>query len=169
MHLHCFNNGYAETLCDLARELGIYVKIGFLDDFQTGSHILGTCAEFLLFADDETDVVPAFGNNMIRRFWLDRLTEAGISVPTLIHPRAYVSPRARLGPGTVILPMAVVNTNVTLAPGCIVNIGALVDHDCVLETCVHVAPGAVVKAANRIPACMKVEAGAVISGGEFPL
>ena len=160
---------YGEILFELAAQLGAYGKIGFLDDFRIGSNILGTCEEFSLFADAETDMVPAFGNSIFRSFWLERLTVAGIRVPTLIHPDACVSPGARLGRGTVILSRAVVETNVTLEPGCIVGNGALVERDCVLETCVHVEPGAVIQAANRIPACRKVESGTVISDGAYPL
>ena len=92
-----------------------------------------------------------------------------MSIPTLVHPRAYVSPAARLGVGAVVLPMAVVNTGVQVGNGCIVNIGALVDHDSILEDGVHLAPGAIVKAENRIPEKMKVDSAQVIENREFPL
>ena len=159
--------GYGQTVYDLAQQLGRYDKIGFLDDRKPG--VLGKCAEFVLFADEDTEVYPAFGSNETRLFWLEQLENAGIPIPTLIHPRAYVSPTASIGAGTVILPMAVVNTNVRVENGCIVNIGALIDHDCVLETGVHLAPGAIVKAGNRITAGRKIESGEVIQNGTFPL
>ena len=161
--------GYGRTVFELAQLLDCYDKIAFLDDGRNGPNVLGGCSEYAMFADDHTEVYPAFGNNEVRLHWLELLEEEGIHVPTLIHPRAYVSPSARIGTGTVILPMAVVNTNTVVGSGCILNIGALVDHDCVLGAGVHIAPGAIVKADNRIPDGWKVESGEVIGNGVNPL
>ena len=161
--------GYGRTVADVARQLGIYEKIGFLDDGRTGPEVLGACEEYPLFCDENTEVYPAFGNNSVRSQWLERLTEEDIPVATLVHPSAYVSPTAKLGQGVVVLPMAVVNTGCMVEDGCILNIGSLVDHDCVLERCVHMCPGVIVKAENRIPAGEKIESGTVILNGTYPL
>lgn len=161
--------GYGKTIADLAQQLGCYGKIAFLDDGRSGEGILGKCGEFPNFADEDTHMYPAFGSNAIRMHWLRSLLEAGITVPSLVHPRAYVSPTAKIGTGTVVLPMAVVNTGVTVEAGCIINIGALVDHDSVIGAGTHLAPGAIVKAENRIPAMEKIESGRVIENREYPL
>jgi len=161
--------GYGKTVADLASQLGIYDKIAFLDDGRTGEGILGSCGEFRTFADEDTQMYPAFGNNAVRMAWLNRLVDCGISVPTLVHPRAYVSPETRIEAGTVVLPMAVVNTGVTVKMGSIINIGTLLDHDSVIEPGCHLAPGVIVKAENRIAAGSKIESGTVIENREFPL
>lgn len=162
--------GYGKTVADVARQLGCYSKIAFLDDAKAGAPgVLGTCEEFLQFADDNTDVYPAFGNNTARMEWMAALLEHEISVPTLVHPSAYVSPEATLEQGVTVLPMAVVNTGVTVEMGCIINIGALIDHDSVIEEGCHLAPGAIVKAENRIPAFSKIDSGTVIENRQYPL
>ena len=161
--------GYGKTVEDIASQLNEYHSISFLDDLRTGCGILGKCEDFLRFCDGETEVYPAFGGGSIRMMWLQRLRDANVTIPSLVHPRAYVSPRASIGMGTMVLPMAVVNTGVTVGDGCIINIGSIIDHDCVISDGVHVAPGAIVKAENRIPAGMKIGSGEVIENGHYPL
>ncbi len=161
--------GYGKTVADVARQLELYEKIAFLDDGRCGPEILGKCEEYAMFAGEDTDVYPAFGNNTIRMAWMEKLMQQDISVPTLVHPKAYVSPCAKLYAGTVVLPMAVVNTGVTVESGCIINIGALVDHDCYIEAGVHLCPGAIVKAENRIDAGTRLESGQVVQNRTYPL
>ncbi|MBP3684212.1 MAG: hypothetical protein J6J12_04530 [Oscillospiraceae bacterium] len=163
------NGGYGKTVADVAKQLGCFEKIAFLDDTKSGGGILGNCDEYAMFCDEDTAVYPAFGNNTIRMEWLEVLMEEGIKVPTLVHPSAYVSPTAVVAAGSVVLPKAVVNTGVTVGMGCIINIGALIDHDSVIENGVHLAPGAIVKAENRIAAGSKIESGEVIENRQFPL
>ena len=162
--------GYGKTVADVARQLGCYQKIAFLDDGRNNNPgVLGNCEDFLQFADESTEMYPAFGNNETRMAWMERFEENGIRVPTIVHPTAYVSPQATLYAGVTVLPMAVVNTGVTVRNGCIINIGALIDHDCVIEEGCHIAPGAIVKAENRIPALAKIDSGTVIENRQYPL
>ena len=161
--------GYGRTIADLASQLGEYYQISFLDDHGKDENILGTCEDVFRFLDDRTEVYPAFGSGELRMRWMRRLEAEGCTVPSLVHPRAYVSPTVTIGAGSMVLPMAVVNTGTTIEAGCIINIGALVDHDCIIETGCHLAPGVIVKAENRIPSGMKVESGTVIENRQYPL
>ena len=161
--------GYGRTMADVAAQTGIYDEILFLDDNSRAENVGGRCDDFARFADENTLFYPAFGNNELRMAWLKRLGEGGCGVATIIHPRAYVSPTARVAEGNAVLPYAVVNTECEIKAGCIINCGAIVDHGCVIEEGVHVSPGAIVKAENRIPRCMKVEAGEIIPNRTYPV
>ena len=161
--------GYGKTVADVAKQIGSFEKIAFLDDSKSGNGVLGRCEEYAMFCDEETAVYPAFGNNELRMEWLEVLMEEGVMIPTLVHPDAYVSPTATVCAGSVVLPKAVVNTGVTVGMGCIINIGALIDHDSMIENGVHLAPGAIVKAENRIAALSKIDSGTVIENRQFPL
>lgn len=161
--------GYGQTVADLARQTGLYKTISFLDDKASGPDVVGKCADYLQFADSNTQMYPAFGNNESRLTWMKRLNQAGIPLLTLVHDTAYVSPTVQIEPGSIILPKAVVNTGCQVKCGCIVNCGAVIDHGCILEEGVHVCLGAIVKAENRIPACSKIEAGQIVQNRTFPM
>ena len=154
------SGGYGHTVADVAEQLGRYQNIIFLDDATEHP-----CSEYVNYPEDE--IYPAFGNNQARLAWVKRLEEEGFRVPTLVHPAAYISPKAKLGSGTVILPKAAVNTDVTIEKGCIINLGALIDHGCVIEEGCHICLGAIVKGENRIQSMTKIEAGEVIEARIF--
>lgn len=155
--------GYGQTVADVAEQLGY--EVSFLDD--KSDKAMDTCASFARYTGEDISFYPAFGDNESRVTWLEKLTEAGCNIPTIIHPIAHVSPKAKVLPGTAILPGAIVNTGCIIKSGCIINCGAVVDHGCTLEEGVHVCLGAIVKAENHLPRCMKVEAGTVIGNREY--
>ncbi len=161
--------GYGRTVADIARQSGKYEAIFFLDDQQISADVIGKCTDYLKFADTNTEMYPAFGNNEGRLNWLNRLKENNILIATMVHPTAYVSSTVVLHEGVMVLPNSVINTNCLVHRGCIVNCGAIVDHDCVLEEGVHVCLGAIVKAENRIPRALKVEAGEVVENRYYSL
>ena len=161
--------GFAKTIADLVSQTHTHSEIIFLDDDKNAQNTQGICADFVKFKDEQTEMYPAFGNNEVRLKWLDKLEKEAISIPSFIHPSAYVSPTAKLGIATVVLLKAVINTNCRLERGRIVNRAAVLDHDCVLDEGVHLFIGELVKAENHLPAKLKVEAGEVITNRQYPL
>lgn len=150
------SGGYGRTVYDIAEQLGYSVTV--LDDSDQ-EHPL---ASFSHYIEDDTEFIPAFGNNEFRLQWINRIEEAGGELATLIHPTAYVSPKAQVSIGCVILPGAIVNTGSKVGKGCIINLGATVDHDVVIEDGVHLCLRCIVKGENRISCCEKIEAGEII-------
>ncbi|PWB64637.1 MAG: sugar acetyltransferase [Bradyrhizobiaceae bacterium] len=86
----------------------------------------------------------------------------GITIPTLVHPEAYVARSARLGVGAQILARAVVGVDAEIGPATIVNTAASIDHDCRIGRGVHVAPGATVAGAVTVGDLSFIGPGAVL-------
>lgn len=154
--------GYGQTILELAQASGEYQKIAFLDDRATGPQVLGRCEEFERFADEYPHLYPAFGNNELRMRWAQQIVASGYTVPTLVHPTAYVSPTARLGQGTAVLPKAVVNAHAVTGANCIINCGAILDHDCTVCEGAHIGLGAILKTGCRVEPLAKIEAAVVV-------
>ena len=159
--------GHGQVVADVARQTKKYSEIIFLDDNCPCA--AGKCDEFLRFADSNTEMYAAFGNNELRLSFLDRFKAAGIRIARIIHPLSYISPTATLSDGCCVLPYAIINTDCKIARGCIINCGSIVDHGCVVNEGVHVSPGAIIKAENKIPARTKIESGEVIPIRHYPL
>lgn len=155
--------GYGRTVADVAEQLK-YKNI-VLDDSDP-EHPLSS---FFSYIEPGVSFIAAFGNNAFRLEWCEKILAAGGTLATLIHPDAYVSPKADVAEGTVILPKACVNTDVVIEKGCIVNLGALIDHGCRIEEGCHICLGAIVKGENRIERLSKIEAGQVVEARTFPV
>lgn len=151
------SGGYGRTVLDIAEQLE-YSPIIVLDDAEP-VHPLSSYTSYI---NPSTEFIPAFGNNEFRLSWISKLEESGAVLATLIHPTAYVSPKASIAPGTVVLPQATINTNVIVKRGCIINLSAIIDHGCIIEEGCHICLGAIVKGENKIPRLTKVEAGEVV-------
>ena len=160
--------GYGRTVADVARQSGKYESVDFLDDNES-LDTLGKCSDYAKFANNETEIYPAFGNNEGRIKWINKLIDEGINVPTIIHDTAYVSPTATVEVGTIVLPKAVINTDTKVEKGCIINCGAIIDHGCIIGHGSHICLGAIVKGENRIPELTKIEAGEVVQLRAFPI
>lgn len=148
--------GLGSVVAEIAQISGQWSKIAFLDD--TPDHakmrefpIIGRTGEAKDFVGEYTHALPTMGNNEFRLNMLRHLQNLGFHIPTIIHPRAFVSPSAILGEGCIILANAVVNTKVRLGDACLVHIGAMLDHDCVVGDGVLLPIGIVIRNAANIP------------------
>ena len=135
--------GHGRVVADCAEAAG-WDEIVFFDDASVDGPgpVAGRADDLLERARDYDGVVVAIGDNATRLAWHRRLQERGLTPAVVIHPRAVVSSRCAIGPGSVLVAGAVVNIGARLGDAVIVNTGATVDHDCVLGDGVHVSPGA---------------------------
>jgi UDP-N-acetylbacillosamine N-acetyltransferase len=155
--------GHGKVVAEIAEDIG-YDKIAFLDD--NSSEAIGKIDDFSKFKGLYENAFVGIGNNRLRGEWINKLQECGYTVPTLIHPSAYVSRTATVGIGTVVEPKAVVNANSCIGDGCIISVGAIVDHDVEIGEYCHINAGAIVKAGGTIESFRKLEAGEVVLGYE---
>lgn len=154
--------GFGRTVREMAISMGKWDKVMCLDDASRQDFVIGKCNDYMKFRGEFDQAYPAFGDNTFRLEWVDLLKEAGYTVPSIIHPTAFVSPSVQMGDGTIVMQNAVVNTAVVLGRACLINCGAIVDHDNELGAGVHVGLNAVIKARCVIEPCQKIEAGVVI-------
>ena len=144
--------GHARVVAETALACGAASSISFLDDRLgvdplsrqvLGWPVLGPLGLSLkLGISDQFDsAVVAIGHAQTRLEWVQHLHLAGYKLPTIVHPTAWVSPSAQLGPSTVVFAQAVVQAQVSIGIGAILNTGCSVDHDAQLADGVHLCPG----------------------------
>lgn len=152
--------GHGRVVKETAEAMNSFEKIDFLDDNSQAT--IGKCKDYKFFINEYAYAFVAFGNNELRKKWVEELIETGFHLPVLIHPTAYISPSAKIGLGSIICAKAVVNTNVDIDKGCIISIGALVDHDSFINEYSHINSGAIVKAGSRVEERFtKIDAGLI--------
>ncbi len=93
---------------------------------------------------------------------VSKLVRHKVSFPTIISPRAYVSPRAKIGRGTVVMHNATVNAGAVVEEFCIINTGATVEHDALVGAFSHISTNAVVNGGAETGTSVFVGSGAVV-------
>lgn len=126
--------GHGRSVAEAAMMSGHYEVAGFVDDSAVdikdiwGIPMLGETGNLLAYRSLTQAVIVAIGNNNARRRLSDRFVQAGYELVSVLHPRATISSRAVIGPGSAIMAGAIIGTEAQLGRGVIVNCGAIVDH-----------------------------------------
>jgi acetyltransferase EpsM len=167
------SGGHGTVVLDIARALGKYSVIDFVDDAADGARkeipgcrILGSLGELQrLSLRDYSAIVIAIGSNPVRARCFEFAGKQGWNLATLIHPTAVVSPSARLGAGTVVMPRAVVNAGAEIGENCIINTSVVVEHDCRVGDHVHLSPGVVLGGAVTVHSFVHMGLGSIALPG----
>lgn len=160
---------YSLVAKEIAESMGCFDRIAFVDDRASttpnGLPVIGTAADVNRLQGDFDSVVVAIGNPAVRRHLLEKAASDGVfEIASLVSPRAYVSPSARISHGCIIEPMAVVHAEVSLGMGCLVSAGAVVNHAAKCGDAVHVDCNAVVSGNTTVPDETKVYSCTVFTG-----
>lgn len=155
--------GHGEVVLDIVRAAGKHRVVGFLDSDASmygrevdGVPVLGPPTQA------DRPVVVAIGDNAARRSVTGMLREKGLELVTVIHPTAYVSASASVGPGSMICAGAILCAHACLGAGVIVNTGAIVEHHNEVGDFVHLAPRVVLTGRLTIEEGAMVGAGATV-------
>ena len=144
--------GHARVLAETAHLIGSFSRIAFIDDcYQDSpdsSTVLGwpvlgplSYASRPEIAQEFSTALVGIGNCSIRMHLLEQLINLGYESPPLIHPRAFISSSAHIGPGSVVFAQVAVQAQAHIGTGVILNTGCIVDHDVEIEDGVHICPG----------------------------
>jgi sugar O-acyltransferase (sialic acid O-acetyltransferase NeuD family) len=152
--------GHAKSLIDLIRAEGKFKIAGILDDgVAAGTSVMGipVLGNGELLAelrqkgiDKAVNAVGGIGSITPRLAVYEKLKAVGFSVPTVVHPRAFIESSAKIGEGGQVFFNAYVGSEVEIGFGCIVNTGAIVSHDCILGDYVNISPGAILAGAVTV-------------------
>lgn len=151
---------YGKVVQAVAKDIGGYDRIEFLDDVS--DEAIGKWSQYEEFRKDFDCAFVGVGDNKLRLEWFRKLVEAGYTIPTLIHPRAYVFDTAEVGIGTIIEPMAVIHSNVSIGKGCIIAAGSVICHGAVLENGVNCFSGCVVEESAVLKNAVTTEVNSVV-------
>jgi sugar O-acyltransferase (sialic acid O-acetyltransferase NeuD family) len=165
--------GHAKVLAELFSQIGHRVVALFDNDPQARSPLPGVplgfgwdgfCHWHKRRQSSSLGFAIAIGGERgeARLRIASQLLESGVTSLTAIHPNAYVSPTARVAPGSQILVHSTVGVDVELGEQCIINTAATVDHECRLGPGVHLAPGATLAGCVSVEACSFIGTNATV-------
>lgn len=127
--------------------------------------VLGKTSDLARWYGEFKQLVVTIGNNALRERIYAEAREIGYSFPNIIHPSAYISPRAQLGSGIIILNNAVVQNGSKVGDGLIMNPGAELHQDSTVGSNVLIYTNSVVRSLTHVGDRAWIGANAVIGTG----
>lgn len=162
--------GHASVLIDILRLIDPDI-IGIVDPFLDkgskikGITVIGSDDAVLGYPNSEVVLVNALGplpKKSTREALSTKFINLGYQFLTLIHPRAYVAPSARVEDGAQIMAGALVQAKSYIGRLSVVNSGAIIEHDCSIGDHAHIAPGAILCGGVHVADGVFIGAGAVV-------
>ncbi len=163
--------GHAVSCIDVIEQEGKYEIVGLVGTKEEKNlklldyEILGTDQDLRNLNKDVPLAIITVGQIKSAQRRLDLFEQAlkiGFEIPTVVSPRAYVSPHSILGPGTMVMHDAIVNANVKIGQNCIINTSALVEHDSTIGDHTHISTGAILNGNSIVGSRTFVGSGVIV-------
>jgi sugar O-acyltransferase (sialic acid O-acetyltransferase NeuD family) len=160
--------GHGRAVADLAETCG-WTVAGFTDRSTGTTPVLGRDEDLpaLVRSGSIDGGLVGVGATALpkRKALFDRLREAALEIPSLIHPRATLSTSTRVGMGSVVFPAVVLGTGVTIGDNAVIYSATVVEHDCRIGDHVYLSPGVLLSGAVVVEVGAFIGTGAVILPG----
>ena len=162
--------GHASVLIEMLRLIDSDI-IGIADPFlEKGVRVkdiavIGSDDAVLDYPNSDVVLVNALGplpKKSTREALSKKFIDRGYQFLTLIHPRAYVAPSAKIEDGAQIMAGALVQAQSCIGRLSVVNSGAIIEHDCIISGHAHIAPGAILCGGVQAAEGVFIGSGAVV-------
>jgi sugar O-acyltransferase (sialic acid O-acetyltransferase NeuD family) len=163
-------DGHARVVIELFGAAPDIELVGLLDDFAENSEreiggltVIGAFGDLdRLKSEGLEAAILGFGAARGRAAALAAVEQAGLLLPSLVHPTAFVASSAEIAPGCQLLPRAHVGPAAKVGRGALINTAAIVEHDADVGEAAVIDPGAVVAGRAVIGCEAEVGSGAVV-------
>lgn len=168
MNLLIYGSGvYARLLRENISDAGHHF-VGYVDDFNSGEHVLGNYAEVQKsYRPADYGLVMGVGYRYFAERWeiYQKVRHDGYTVPLIVHPTAYVASTALLANGSVIMARAIIDHRVLLGELSVVWPGVCISHDTKVGNNNFLSPAATICGSVQLGDSSFIGAGAVIADG----
>ena len=147
--------GIIDTKEKIGTDVSSYKVIGSDDDLEQLSKKYINFFVSLGYIKSNTSRIRIFNS----------LQSLGVTLPTIISPRAYISHNAIIGKGTIVMHDAFVNSGANIGEACILNTGCIIEHDVTIGNHSHISTGAIVNGNCIININCFIGSNAVINNG----
>lgn len=162
--------GHGRCIAELAALTGEFSQVNFLDDawqpeLAAESKIVGRTEHLAKYKHSFSHVFIGIGNNSVREKLHAQVLAQGMSLATLVHPTAFISPSAQIGRGTVVFAGVVIGPGSHVGDNVIINCNSTIDHDGFVDDFAHLGVGVQLAGSSHIGKSVFIQAGSCAGFG----
>lgn len=163
--------GHSKSCIDLILQHGVYEIWGMIGlNSEVGKkymnyEVLGDDSDLEGVVGEVSNALIAYGQVKFpesREQIFVRLKEIGFTLPTIISPRSYISPFAKINEGSTIFHDVLINSQATIGINCVVNTKSIVEHDAFIDDHTQISTGVIINGNTRVGRCSFIGSGSIL-------